>query len=147
MYHRLIIKIFLSVSRTWCKTQTCRPTTHDDPTFVVEGVVHYCVANMPGAGTKHETLWFFLIFFLVLLCRSRPSQMSLTVLLQLYSISVPFTSTMALNNATLPYVLALANKGWVNAARSTLLSFAACPPTTPPTHPVLSFSLERERDN
>jgi alanine dehydrogenase len=54
--------------------ETSRPTTHADPTYVVDGVVHYCVANMPGA--------------------------------------VPRTSTYALNNATLPFVLALAGKGW-----------------------------------
>lgn len=53
--------------------ETSRPTTHHDPTYVVDGVVHYCVANMPGA--------------------------------------VPQTSTYALNNATLPFVLALADKG------------------------------------
>jgi alanine dehydrogenase len=53
--------------------ETTRPTTHSDPIYVEEGVVHYCVANMPGA--------------------------------------VPRTSTFALNNATLPYALALANKG------------------------------------
>jgi len=52
--------------------ETSRPTTHDAPTFVVDGVIHYCVANMPG--------------------------------------SVPRTSTYALNNVTLPYVLALANR-------------------------------------
>jgi alanine dehydrogenase len=52
---------------------TSRPTTHADPTYVVDGVVHYCVANMPGA--------------------------------------VPRTSTYALNNVTLPYALALADKG------------------------------------
>jgi alanine dehydrogenase len=57
--------------------ETCKPTTHDDPTFVVDGVVHYCVANMPGA--------------------------------------VPYTSTIALTNATLPYALQLANKGWKKA--------------------------------
>ncbi len=57
--------------------ETSRPTTHDDPTYVVDGVVHYCVANMPGA--------------------------------------VPRTSTYALNNATLPYVLKLANLGWPKA--------------------------------
>lgn len=57
--------------------ETCSPTTHEKPTFVIDGVVHYCVANMPGA--------------------------------------VPFTSTLALNNATLPYALQLANKGWVKA--------------------------------
>jgi alanine dehydrogenase len=57
--------------------ETSRPTTHADPTYVVDGVVHYCVANMPGG--------------------------------------VPRTSTYALNNATLPFVLALANKGWRKA--------------------------------
>jgi alanine dehydrogenase len=53
--------------------ETSRATTHTDPTYVVDGVVHYCVANMPGA--------------------------------------VPLTSTQALNNATLPFVLALASQG------------------------------------
>jgi alanine dehydrogenase len=53
--------------------ETSRPTTHSQPTFIVDGVVHYCVANMPGA--------------------------------------VPRTSTFALNNATRPFVLALADKG------------------------------------
>ncbi|MFM9042673.1 MAG: alanine dehydrogenase [bacterium] len=57
--------------------ETSRPTTHDDPTFDVEGVIHYCVANMPGA--------------------------------------VPITSTQALTNATLPYVLALADHGVADA--------------------------------
>ena len=57
--------------------ETSRPTTHADPTYVVDGIVHYCVANMPGA--------------------------------------VPRTSTFALNNATLPFVLALAGKGWRQA--------------------------------
>lgn len=58
---------------------TSRPTTHNDPVFTVDGVLHYCVANMPGA--------------------------------------VPLTSTRALTNATLPYVLALADKGWQGAAK------------------------------
>ncbi len=57
--------------------ETSRPTTHAEPTFVDERVVHYCVTNMPGA--------------------------------------VPRTSTFALNNATLPYVLALAGKGYRRA--------------------------------
>jgi alanine dehydrogenase len=57
--------------------ETSRPTTHSDPTYVEEQVVHYCVANMPGA--------------------------------------VPRTSAYALNNATLPYVLALAEKGYPGA--------------------------------
>ncbi len=59
--------------------ETSHPTTHDDPTYVVDGVIHYCVANMPGG--------------------------------------VPKTSTHALNNATLPFVLELAEKGWVQALR------------------------------
>ncbi len=57
--------------------ETCRPTTHDEPTYIIDNVVHYCVANMPGA--------------------------------------VPYTSTIALTNATLPYALQLANKGWKKA--------------------------------
>lgn len=57
--------------------ETCRPTTHSKPTFVVDGVIHYCVANMPGA--------------------------------------VPKTSTRALTNATLPYALQIADKGWKQA--------------------------------
>jgi alanine dehydrogenase len=57
--------------------ETSRATTHAEPTYVVDGIVHYCVANMPGA--------------------------------------VPRTSTFALNNATLPFTLALAGKGWRRA--------------------------------
>ncbi|GEO04700.1 alanine dehydrogenase [Adhaeribacter aerolatus] len=57
--------------------ETCQPTTHENPTFVIDGVVHYCVANMPGA--------------------------------------VPYTSTLALTNATLPYIVQVANKGWKGA--------------------------------
>jgi alanine dehydrogenase len=53
--------------------ETSKPTTHADPTYVVDGIVHYCVANMPGAAAR--------------------------------------TATFALNNATLPFVVALANKG------------------------------------
>ena len=59
--------------------ETCRPTTHEDPTYIIDEVVHYCVANMPGA--------------------------------------VPYTSTLALTNATLPYAIQLANKGWKKAAQ------------------------------
>lgn len=61
--------------------ETCKPTTHDNPTFVVDGIVHYCVANMPGA--------------------------------------VPYTSTYALTNATLPYAIQLANKGWKQACKDS----------------------------
>jgi alanine dehydrogenase len=57
--------------------ETCRPTTHDNPVYLEQNVLHYCVANMPGA--------------------------------------VPQTSTMALTQSTLPYVLAIANKGWETA--------------------------------
>ncbi|MBW8189718.1 alanine dehydrogenase [Neiella marina] len=57
--------------------ETSTPTTHDEPTYIVDDVVHYCVANMPGA--------------------------------------VPLTSTFALNNATLPFIIQLANKGYKKA--------------------------------
>ena len=57
--------------------ESARPTTHNDPTYTVHGVIHYCVANMPGA--------------------------------------VPRTSTLALTNATFPYVLKVANRGWAAA--------------------------------
>lgn len=57
--------------------ETSHATTHEDPIYVIDEVVHYCVANMPGA--------------------------------------VPYTSTLALTNATLPYALQLANKGWKEA--------------------------------
>lgn len=57
--------------------ETSKATTHEDPIYEVDGVVHYCVANMPGA--------------------------------------VPYTSTLALTNATLPYALQLANQGWKQA--------------------------------
>jgi alanine dehydrogenase len=59
--------------------ETCRPTTHENPTYIIDDVVHYCVANMPGA--------------------------------------VPYTSTLALTNATLPYAMQLAEKGWKKAAQ------------------------------
>jgi alanine dehydrogenase len=59
--------------------ETSKPTTHSNPTYVVDGVVHYCVANMPGAVAR--------------------------------------TSTFALNNATLPFALALADKGWKQALK------------------------------
>jgi len=57
--------------------ETCTPTTHENPIYTIDGIVHYCVANMPGA--------------------------------------VPYTSTLALTNASLPYALQLANKGWKKA--------------------------------
>ncbi len=57
--------------------ETSKPTTHSDPTYIVDNVVHYCVANMPGG--------------------------------------VPRTSTLALNKATLPFLVKLANKGYQKA--------------------------------
>ncbi len=59
--------------------ETTKATTHADPTYIIDDIVHYCVANMPGA--------------------------------------VPFTSTVALTNATLPYAIQLANKGWQQACK------------------------------
>ena len=59
--------------------ETSRATTHSDPIYEVDGIIHYCVANMPGA--------------------------------------VPITSTMALTNATLPYALQIADKGWKAACK------------------------------
>lgn len=59
--------------------ETTRATTHEDPTYIIDDVVHYCVANMPGA--------------------------------------VPYTSTLALTNVTLPYVLKIANLGWEEACK------------------------------
>jgi len=69
----------VSVDQGGC-IETCKPTTHEHPTFVVDGVLHYCVANMPGA--------------------------------------VPHTSTLALTNATLPYAVEIANKGYEKAIKS-----------------------------
>ena len=66
------VLVDISIDQGGC-FETSHPTTHAEPTFVVDGVIHYCVANMPGA--------------------------------------VPRTSTLALTNATLPFVLALAGKG------------------------------------
>jgi alanine dehydrogenase len=62
--------------------ETCKPTTHENPTFIIDDIIHYCVANMPGA--------------------------------------VPYTSTLALTNATLPYAILLANKGWKTACKESI---------------------------
>jgi len=72
------VLVDVSIDQGGC-FETSRPTTHSDPTFEVDGVTHYCVANMPGA--------------------------------------VPITSTFALTNATLPYVLHVADAGVLEAAR------------------------------
>ncbi|MGA8515089.1 MAG: alanine dehydrogenase, partial [Burkholderiaceae bacterium] len=70
------VLVDVSIDQGGC-FETSRPTTHAEPTYVVDGIVHYCVANMPGA--------------------------------------VPRTSTYALTNATMPYVVALADRGWADA--------------------------------
>jgi alanine dehydrogenase len=70
------VLVDVSIDQGGC-FETSHPTTHANPTFVVDGIVHYCVANMPGAVAR--------------------------------------TSTFALNNATLPFILALADKGWQRA--------------------------------
>ena len=68
----------LSIDQGGC-FETSRPTTHAEPTYIVDDVVHYCVTNMPGAVAR--------------------------------------TSTLALNNVTLPFIKALANKGYDLAIR------------------------------
>jgi alanine dehydrogenase len=71
------VLIDVAVDQGGC-IETCKPTTHDNPTYIIDGIVHYCVANMPGA--------------------------------------VPYTSTIGLTNATLPYLLQIADKGWEKAS-------------------------------
>jgi alanine dehydrogenase len=68
----------VSIDQGGC-AETSKPTTHSCPTYIVDGIVHYCVANMPGGVAR--------------------------------------TSTFALNNVTLPFVLAIADKGWRGALR------------------------------
>ncbi len=70
----------VSVDQGGC-VETCRPTTHSQPTYKVGEVIHYCVTNIPGA--------------------------------------VPRTSTFALTNATLPYIMEIADKGWREASRTS----------------------------
>jgi alanine dehydrogenase len=70
------VLVDIAIDQGGC-SETSRPTTHSDPTYVADGVIHYCVTNMPGA--------------------------------------VALTSTFALTNATLPFVIALADKGWRRA--------------------------------
>ncbi|MGH2992634.1 MAG: alanine dehydrogenase [Solirubrobacterales bacterium] len=78
LMQRHAVMVDVAIDQGGC-FETSRPTTHRDPTFEVDGIIHYCVANMPGA--------------------------------------VPISSTYALTNATLPYVLALADHGVAEAAR------------------------------
>jgi alanine dehydrogenase len=75
---RQAVLVDVSIDQGGC-FETSRPTTHSDPVYEVDGVLHYCVANMPGA--------------------------------------VPVTSTRALTNATLPYVLHVADAGVSQASR------------------------------
>lgn len=70
------VLVDISIDQGGC-FETSRPTTHADPTYIVDGIVHYCVANMPGAVAR--------------------------------------TSAIALNSATLPFILALADEGWKKA--------------------------------
>ena len=72
------VLVDVSIDQGGC-FETSRPTTHSDPVYVVDGILHYCVANMPGA--------------------------------------VPRTSACALNHATLPFVLELADRGIARALR------------------------------
>jgi alanine dehydrogenase len=73
---RQAVLVDVSIDQGGC-FETSRPTTHSDPTYEVDGITHYCVANMPGA--------------------------------------VPITSTYALTNATMPYVIHLASEGVMHA--------------------------------
>lgn len=72
------VMVDVAVDQGGC-IETCKPTTHENPTYIIDEIVHYCVANMPGA--------------------------------------VPYTSTLALTNATLPYAVSLANLGWKKACQ------------------------------
>ena len=74
--HPGTVMVDVAVDQGGC-FETTRPTTHENPTYIIDDVVHYCVTNMPGA--------------------------------------VPYTSTLALTNVTLPYVLKIANLGWEKA--------------------------------
>jgi alanine dehydrogenase len=70
------VLVDIAIDQGGC-SETSKPTSHSDPVYVIDGVIHFCVTNMPGAVAR--------------------------------------TSTFALNNATLPFVLALADKGWRRA--------------------------------
>ena len=80
LLHKGAVIVDISIDQGGC-VETMRPTTHEQPTFIVDDVVHYGVANIPGA--------------------------------------VPVTATLALTNATLPYVLQLADQGWRRALKSS----------------------------
>jgi alanine dehydrogenase len=84
--------------------ETTRPTTHSDPTYEVDGVVHYCVANMPGA--------------------------------------VPRTSTYALSNQTIAYIMRLANEGLDALRNDSALQLGLNTHKGLLTHPALAKSLD-----
>src|SRR5262249_13827025 len=96
----------ISIDQGGC-AETSRATTHSNPTYVVDGVVHYCVANIPGG--------------------------------------VATTSTYALNNVTLPFVLALANKGWRRAMmEDPYLRTGLNVHAGQITHPGVAWSLSKD---
>jgi alanine dehydrogenase len=98
------VLVDVSIDQGGC-FETSRPTTHSNPTFEVDGIVHYCVANMPGA--------------------------------------VPITSTYALTNATMPYVVALADHGVAAAvARDPGLRLGVNIAGGEVTHPAVASSLD-----
>src|SRR5215213_429689 len=103
---RHAVLVDVSIDQGGC-FETSRPTTHSDPTYEVDGVTHYCVANMPGA--------------------------------------VPITSTYALTNATLPYVLELAQHGWEQAVeRNPGLRMGVNVANGRVTHPAVAQSVGME---
>jgi alanine dehydrogenase len=103
MQHHAVL-VDVAIDQGGC-FETSRPTTHRDPTFEVDGITHYCVANMPGA--------------------------------------VPISSTFALTNATLPYVLALADHGVAGAARRDPgLALGINVAGGSVTHPAVAASVE-----
>ena len=100
------VLVDVSIDQGGC-FETSRPTTHSDPTYEVDGITHYCVANMPGA--------------------------------------VPITSTYALTNATLPYVLDLAQHGWEAAIeRNPGLRMGVNVANGRVTHPAVAQSVGME---
>lgn len=100
------VLVDVSIDQGGC-AETSKPTTHSSPTFVVDGIVHYCVTNMPG-------------------CVAR-------------------TATFALSNATLPFVLAMANKGWRHALRDEIhLRNGLNVHAGQITHPAVAEALGRE---
>jgi alanine dehydrogenase len=106
LMQRHAVMVDVAIDQGGC-FETSRPTTHHDPTFEVDGVIHYCVANMPGA--------------------------------------VPISSTFALTNATLPYVLALADHGVAEAVtRDPGLRLGVNVAAGRVTHPAVAESVEVE---